>query len=156
YHVETFQPYVGRVIGISDWLKIDQRRIDEFARATSDTNRIHVDPEFARNHSPFGVVVAHGFLTLGLHTHLSLSADIAPDRIDYGISLGSERIRFLAPVPVDSSIRLKATATACEPRGPGRWTFKSRCNIEVKETGKVALSALWTVLFINTAKSGVS
>jgi hypothetical protein len=59
-------------------------------------------------------------------------------------------------VPVDSSIRLKATAIACEPRGPGKWTFKSRCNIEVRETEKVALSAIWTVLFINTAKAGMS
>jgi acyl dehydratase len=81
---------------------------------------------------------------------------MVPDGVDYGINLGFERVRFLAPVPVDSSIRLKATALAYEPRGPGRWTFKSRCNIEVKETEKIALSAIWSVLFINTAKAGMS
>jgi acyl dehydratase len=156
FHVETFQPYLGRVIGVSDWLKIDQKTIDAFGRATMDMNRIHVDPEFARKHSPFRGIVAHGFLTLAFLTHLSQSAEMMPEGVDYGINLGFERVRFLAPVPVDTSIRLKATALACEARGPGKWTFKSRCNIEVKETEKVALSSIWTVLFINTAKAGMS
>jgi len=156
YHIEHFQSYIGRVIGISDWLTIDQKRIDEFARATNDLNRLHVDPEFARTSGPFGGIVAHGFLTLALLTDLSLSAGMMPDGVDYGINIGFERVRFLAPVPVDSAIRMKATALAVEPRQPGRWTFKSRCNIEVKETARVALSAVWTVLFINAAKSGTS
>jgi acyl dehydratase len=156
YHIDHFQAYVGRVIGISDWLKVDQAMIDAFGRATIDMNRIHVDPDFARKHSPFGGIVAHGFLTLALLTHLSQSAEMVPEGIDYGINLGFERLRFLAPVPVDSSIRLKATALAAEARGPGRWTLKSRCNIEVRETEKVALSAIWTVLLINAAKAGMS
>lgn len=156
YHIDHFQPYIGRVIGYSDWLTVDQGRIDAFGRATIDMNRIHVDPDFARKHSPFGGIVAHGFLTLALLTHLSQSAEMVPEGVDYGINLGFERVRFLAPVPVDTSIRLKATAMACEPRGPGKWTFKSRCNIEVRETEKVALSAIWTVLFINAAKAGMS
>jgi acyl dehydratase len=156
YSIDGIQPYIGRVIGVSDWLRIDQARIDAFGRATSDMNRIHVDPEFARMHSPFGGIVAHGFLTLALLTHLSQSAEMVPDGIDYGINLGFERVRFLAPVPVDTSVRMKATLLACEPRGPGRWTFKCRCNVDVKETEKVALSALWTVLLINTAKSGLA
>jgi acyl dehydratase len=156
YHIERFQPYVGRLVGISDWLKVDQKLIDDFGRATLDMNRIHVDPEFARTNSPFGGIVAHGFLTLAMLTHLSQSAEMVPDGVDYGINLGFERVRFLAPVHVNSSIRLKATVLACDPRGPGRWTFKSRCNVEVKETGKVALSAIWTVLFINTAQSGMT
>lgn len=155
YHIEQFQPYIGRVIGISEWLTVDQARIDAFGRATNDMNRIHVDPDFARKNSPFGGIVAHGFLTLALLTHLSQSAEMMPDGVDYGINIGFERVRFLAPVPVDSAIRMKATALACEPRGPGRWTFKCRCSIDVKETGRVALSAIWTVLFVNTAKSGL-
>ncbi len=156
YHIDNHPSYIGRPIGTSDWLRIDQKRIDEFGRATNDMNRIHVDPEFAKKHSPFGGIVAHGFLTLALLTHLSQTAEMMPDGVDYGINLGFERIRFLAPVAVDHSIRLKATLLACEVRGPGRWTFKSRCNVEVKETGKVALSAVWNVLFINTAKSGMA
>ena len=156
YHVERIQPYVGRVIGYSDWLVVDQARIDAFGRATSDMNRIHVDPKFARTHSPFGGIVAHGFLTLALLTHLSQSAEMVPDGVDYGINLGFERVRFLAPVPVNAAIRMKASLLACDARGSGRWTFKSRCSVEVKETAKVALSAIWTVLFINTAQSGLA
>ncbi len=155
YHIEYFERYMGRVIGMSDWLTIDQKRIEEFGRATNDMNRIHVDPEFARN-SPFGGIVAHGFLTLALLTHLSQSAEMMPDGVDYGINVGFERVRFLAPVPVDSQIRLKAVALACEARQPGRWTFKSRCNLEVRETGRVALSAIWSVLFINAAQAGMN
>ncbi len=155
YHIEHFDKYIGHVIGMSDWLTIDQLRIDAFGRATNDMNRIHVDPEFARLNSPFGGIVAHGFLTLALLTHLSQTAEMMPDGVDYGINVGFERVRFLAPVPVDSAIRLKATALACEPRQPGRWTFKCRCNIDVRESGRVALSAVWSVLFINTALSGL-
>lgn len=156
YHIAYLDKYIGRVIGISDWLTIDQNRIDEFGHATNDMNRLHVDPEFARKHGPFGGIVAHGFLTLALLTHLSQSAEMMPDGVDYGINVGFERVRFLAPVPVDSEIRLKATALACEARQPGRWTFKSRCNIEVRESGRVALTAIWSVLFINAALSGLS
>ncbi len=146
YHIDHFRSYVGRPVGVSDWIKIDQARIDEFARATDDMNRIHVDPDFARQ-GPFRGVIAHGFLTLSMLTYLSQSAEMVPDGVDFGINLGFERVRFLAPVPVDTHIRMKATALACEERGPGRWTFKSRCNVEVKETEKVALSAVWSVLF---------
>jgi len=156
YHIEHFGRYIGRVIGISDWLTVDQKRIHEFGHATNDMNRLHVDPEFARTHGPFGTIVAHGFLTLALLTHLSQSAEMMPDGVDYGINVGFERVRFLAPVPVDSAIRMKATALACEPRQPGRWTFKCRCNIEVRESGRVALSAVWTVLFINAALAGMN
>jgi acyl dehydratase len=156
YHIAHFERYIGRVIGVSDWLTVDQARIDAFGRATNDMNRIHVDPEFARINSPFGGVVAHGFLTLALLTHLSQTAEMMPEGVDYGINVGFERVRFLAPVPVDSAIRLKATALACEQRQPGRWSFKCRCNIEVRDSGRVALSAIWTVLFINTALSRAS
>ncbi|MCW5770535.1 MAG: MaoC family dehydratase [Rhodospirillaceae bacterium] len=153
YHIDHFADYVGRVVGISDWIKIDQQRIDAFGRATDDMNRIHVDPEFARLNSPFGGIIAHGFLTLSMLTHLSQSAEMVPDGVDYGINLGFERVRFLAPVPVDTHIRMKATALGCEHRPPGRWTFKARCNIEVRETEKVALSAIWSVLFVRTAEA---
>ncbi len=155
FHIDHFQAYVGRVVGMSDWLKIDQQRINDFGRATIDMNRIHVDPAWAKANSPFGGIVAHGFLTLALLTYLSQSAEMVPDGVDYGINLGFERVRFLAPVAVDHQVRMKATALGSEARGPGRWTFRCRCNIEVKETEKVALSAVWSVLFINVAQAGL-
>ncbi|MGH7004145.1 MAG: MaoC/PaaZ C-terminal domain-containing protein [Alphaproteobacteria bacterium] len=156
YHIDNFRHYLGRVVGISDWLKIDQKRINDFGRATIDMNRIHVDPEWAKVNSPFGGIVAHGFLTVGLMTHLSQSAGMVPDGVDYGINLGFERLRFLAPVAVNHHVRLKATAVACVVRGSGRWTFKCRCNIEVRETEKVALGAVRSVLFINTKQAGIT
>jgi acyl dehydratase len=154
YHIDNHAAYLGRIVGISDWLQIDQNRIADFGRATLDMNRIHVDPEWAKANSPFGGAIAHGFLTLSLFTHLSQTAGMMPDGVDYGINLGFERLRFLAPVAVDHHVRMKATLLACEPRGPGRWTFKARCSLDIRETGKVALSAIWSVLFINTARAG--
>lgn len=151
FHIDNYRHYLGRTIGTSDWFLIDQERVNGFARATDDHNKLHVDPAWARANSPFGAPIAHGFLTLSMMTQMSMNADMMPDGVDYGINLGFDRVRFLAPVPVNNHIRMKSTLIECEDRGGGRWTFKSRCNVEVKETEKVALSAIWQVLFINLA-----
>jgi acyl dehydratase len=153
YHIDNVAAYVGKAIGVSDWFAIDRARIHAFGRATEDMNRLHVDPEWAARHSPFGGIVAHGFLTLSLLPHLSISSQMMPDGVEYGINLGFERIRFLAPVPADSHIRMRSHLLACEDRGVGRWMFRSRCAVEVKETQKAALSAVWTVLFIDPARA---
>ena len=156
YHIANSRHYLGRLVGVSDWFRIDQAQIDAFARTTHDSNRLHVDSEWSRKHGPYGAPVAHGFLTLSLLTHLSLSAQLMPEGVDYGINLGFERVRFLAPVPADTHIRMKAILLECEARGQGRWTYKSRCNIEVRETEKVALSAIWQVLFVSAREASES
>ena len=61
YHIDNFKHYIGRVVGISDWLKIDQKRINDFGRATIDMNRIHVDPDWAKVNSPFGGIKNSGY-----------------------------------------------------------------------------------------------
>jgi acyl dehydratase len=153
YHIDHVAAYVGKPIGVSDWFPIDRMRIEAFGRATDDMNRLHVDPDWAQKHSPFGGIVAHGFLTLSLMTHLSLSAKMMPDGVDYGINLGFERVRFLAPVPVGSHIRMRSHMLGCDAKGAGRWLFRSRCVVEVKETEKAALSAVWIVLFVDTSRA---
>ncbi len=154
YHIDNCIHFLGKPIGVSDWFRIDQARIEAFGRATDDMNRLHTDPEWAWVHSPFGGIVAHGFLTMSLMTYLSLSSQMMPDGVDYGINIGFDRIRFLAPVPVDAHIRMRTTLLECEPKGPGRWSFRSRCTIDCKETNKIALSAVWMVLFVNTQLMG--
>ncbi len=148
YHVDSAQKYVGHVIGLSDWVRIDQARIDAFGLSTDDRNPLHMDPAWCKANSPFGKPIAHGFLTLSLLSHLGTSAELQPDGVDYGINSGFERVRFMAPVPVDSHVRLRATLMQCDDKGGGRWLFKSRVAVEVRETDKVALSAVWIVLFV--------
>jgi len=94
---------VGQHLGYSDWLEIDQERINLFADATGDHQWIHVDPERAST-GPFGACIAHGYLTLSL-ANLFLPQIIDVQGISMGVNVGSDRVRFPAPVPVGSRIR---------------------------------------------------
>lgn len=97
------QALIGQEIGLSDWIAVDQQRINLFADATGDHQWIHVDVERAKA-GPFGAPVAHGFLTLSLLPEMAASAfDIADGRM--GVNYGLNRVRFPAPVPVDSRLR---------------------------------------------------
>jgi len=101
--IEELQPLVGQEVAVSDWITIDQERIDRFADATSDHQWIHVDPERAKT-GPFGTTVAHGFLTLSLLPCLTHQA-IALNNTKLAINYGLDRVRFPAPVPVGSRLR---------------------------------------------------
>jgi acyl dehydratase len=105
-HYETLaemQALVGQELGSSDWLTIEQARIDQFALATGDHQWIHTDPARAAS-GPFGATVAHGFLTLSLVPVLSESAFAVAD-VRLGVNYGLNRVRFAAPVRVGSRVR---------------------------------------------------
>ncbi|MEE4146961.1 MAG: MaoC family dehydratase [Halieaceae bacterium] len=93
----------GRHLGYSDWLEIDQHRIDLFAEATGDHQWIHVDPARAAS-GPFGKTIAHGYLTLSL-ANLFLPEIMQVDNVSMGVNYGCEKVRFPAPVPVGSRVR---------------------------------------------------
>lgn len=120
-HVATLadlEPLVGAVLGTSDWLSIDQERINTFADATGDHQWIHVDPERARAESPFGGPIAHGYLTLSLIIPMwdqVLTVDSVTTAINYGLN----KVRFTNPVPADGRVRLTATLKDLEalPKG---------------------------------------
>ncbi len=94
---------VGNHLGHSEWLEIDQKRIDLFAEATGDHQWIHVDPEKAKD-GPFGTTIAHGYLTQSLVNHF-LPQIVEVRGIKMGINYGADKLRFPAPVPVGSKIR---------------------------------------------------
>jgi len=101
--IAELQALVGQELGVSDWITVDQRRIDLFAEATGDHQWIHVDPAKAAT-GPFGATVAHGFLTLSLLPEMAAGAfEIDGSRM--GVNYGLNRVRFTAPVPVDSRLR---------------------------------------------------
>ena len=109
---------IGEVIATSDWIMIDQDRINQFAETTEDRQFIHVDPEAAKA-SPFGGTIAHGFLTLSLLPCMFESAfEIQQTRM--GVNYGLNKVRFTAPVPVGSRLRGHMHLLACdniEPQG---------------------------------------
>lgn len=107
------QPLVGQVIGESDWVTIDQQRINLFADATGDHQWIHIDPEKAAK-GPFGTPIAHGFLTLSLIPDLSAKAMRVNDT-RMGVNYGLNRVRFPAPVPVNSRVRAVIKLVSYEP-----------------------------------------
>ena len=101
--LQELQSLVGQELGVSDWIGVDQKRIDLFAEATNDHQWIHVDPVRAAT-GPFGATVAHGFLTLSLLPEL-FATGFAIDDVRMGINYGLNRVRFPAPVRVGSRLR---------------------------------------------------
>lgn len=111
--VAELQSLVGQSLGQSDWITVDQSRIDRFADATGDHQWIHVDPQRAAA-GPFGTTVAHGFLTLSLLAEMAASAfDITGSRM--GVNYGLNRVRFPAPVPCGSRLRGHFKLLSYEP-----------------------------------------
>jgi acyl dehydratase len=111
------QALVGQPLGTSDWITVDQPRIDAFADATLDHQWIHVDPDRAAQ-GPFGTTIAHGFLTLSLLPAFFASAfDIGDVRM--GVNYGLNRVRFTSPVPVGSRLRASFRLLAYEPLDGG-------------------------------------
>jgi acyl dehydratase len=97
------KPAEGQHLGYSDWVEITQDRIDKFADATGDHQWIHVDPERAKQ-GPFGACIAHGYLTQSL-VNMFLPQILEVRGISMGVNYGADKLRFPAPVPVDSRIR---------------------------------------------------
>jgi acyl dehydratase len=126
----------GRDLGASAWETIDQEQIDLFAEATHDHQWIHVDPEMAAQ-GPFGSTVAHGYLTLSMLPYF-VSQVLNVTDVRMGINYGTEKVRFTAPVPVGSQVRLKATLRDSERRGEGV-LYRLGVEIEIRDAEKPAL-----------------
>lgn len=104
---------VGQEVAASDWFVVNQSRINQFAEATDDRQWIHIDAQRAHQQSPYGVTVAHGFLTLALLSHF-LEQAIRIEAITMGVNYGFNRVRFPAPVTVDARIRARFSVQAFE------------------------------------------
>ncbi|WP_046503046.1 MaoC family dehydratase [Streptomyces odonnellii] len=114
---EELRAGVGGQLGHSDWLEIDQKRIDLFAEATGDHQWIHVDPERAAA-GPFGTTIAHGYLTLSL-LPVFVPQILRVENVTMGINYGTNKVRFPSPVPVGSRLRASAVLTEAVEAGGG-------------------------------------
>ena len=119
-------------MGPTEWLLVDQQRIDLFAEATGDHQWIHVDPERAAK-GPFGRTIAHGFLTLSL-TNMQLPELFLSGNLDWGVNYGLDKARFPAPVPEGS--RLRATAVLTDAREIGDNAVQAHLTITVEAEGQ--------------------
>ena len=129
--------HVGEKLGVSDWFTIEQHHLDDFARVTGDDYWIHVDPERARREMPGGKTIAHGLLTLSLVPLLQRGI-YRVDQRGKGLNYGSDRVRYTAPVPVGSRVRLHQTLKAAERVGAAT-RIATHCEVEIEGIQRPAL-----------------
>ena len=123
-HLADLAGLVGQSLGHTEWIHVDQARIDRFAEATGDFQWIHVDPVRAAA-GPFGTTIAHGFLTLSLLPEFFYQG-LKIDDVRMGLNYGLNRVRFIAPVPVNSRLRGQLKLLACDPIEGGVQGRRSR------------------------------
>jgi len=138
--VAELKDYVGKELGRSEWLTIDQERINLFAEATGDYQFIHVDPVKAAQ-TPFGSTIAHGFLSLSLIPKLMEDILILPEGAKMVVNYGLDSVRFIQPVKVDSNVRLKVELSDATEKKPGQWLLKATCTLEIDGSDKPAYIA---------------
>jgi acyl dehydratase len=143
-HPVDMKAYIGKLVGSSEWVLVDQTMINAFADATGDHQWIHVDVDRAKKEMPNGTTIAHGYLTLSLLPRLGASI-FRVRHTSRGINYGSNKVRFTAPVPAGSRVRLHQVLKAVEDIPGGvRMTFDS--TVEIEGGGKPALVAETLVL----------
>ncbi|WP_258909621.1 MaoC family dehydratase [Pseudomonas putida] len=138
--VTELSQHVGKELGRSAWLKIDQQRINLFAEATGDFQFIHVDPEKAAK-TPFGGTIAHGFLTLSLIPKLIEDILVLPEGLKMVVNYGLDSVRFIQPVKVNSQVRLKVDLAEVVEKKPGQWLLKAIATLEIEGEEKPAYIA---------------
>lgn len=140
-----YQAAVGTEVGVSEWLAVNQERIDGFADVTLDHQYIHVDPEAAKA-SPFGGTIAHGFLSLSLLSAFAANAVPTLEGQRTAVNFGFNSIRFLSPVRSAGRIRARFELKAVGIRSPGVIQSTFGVTVEIEDGAKPALVAEWLTL----------
>lgn len=140
-NIKDLDQYLGKESGVTDWLEIDQQRVNQFADVTEDHQFIHVDPERAKQ-TQFGGPIAHGFLTLSLLPYFGeQGAAVSLENVAVRINYGLNKVRFLSPVRVGSKIRARYKFLAYEEKRPGQILMTHEVTIEIQGTEKPAMIA---------------
>jgi len=152
--LDDIRARVGSEIGASDWIMVDQHRIDQFAETTEDRQFIHVDPEAAAR-TPFGGTIAHGFLSLSLLSRMAADVMQVPDTTRMAVNYGLDRVRFIAPVRSGSRVRGRFILDAVEDKAPGQLLLRHNVTVEIEGSDKPALTALWLgLIFTSPSPAG--
>lgn len=147
--LEVYEALEGKIMGHSDWITVDQKMIDGFCDVTGDYQFIHNDPERAKDDTPFGGTIAHGFLTLSLIT--KMYKDRVPQLVDHElvINYGLNRVRFLEPVPSGAEIRGKFTLKSIAKRREGQYLAENEVHVSIKGNEKPAMICTWLTLLVS-------
>ena len=143
--LDEIRSRVGKEVGVSGWLVIDQARIGAFAEATEDRQFIHVDPDAAAQ-TPFGGTIAHGFLTLSLLSRMAAEAILVPPTAKMIVNYGLDRVRFLAPVKSGKRVRGRFTLESIDQKAGGQLLLRHLVTVEIEGEDKPAISAQWLSL----------
>ena len=141
-NIDQLNDYIGKEVGISEWLLVDQERINQFADATGDHQYIHVDSDRAAQ-TPFGTTIAHGFLTMSLMVLMGYEGSTKLENSVMGINYGFDKLRFINPVKVNSKIRGRFQLISAEEKKPNQWLLKHNITVEIAGEEKPALVAEW-------------
>lgn len=147
--IDAMSNWVGREVAVSDWLLIDQQRIQLFADATGDKQWIHIDPERAQRESPYKSTIAHGFLTVSMLPHLFESC-LRIDGVGMAINYGLDRVRLPTPVLANQRVRTRLTLEQLVPVAGGVQAHWS-ATIEVENGSKPACVARMLVRYYPAA-----
>jgi len=137
----------GKELGVSDWITVDQEKINQFAECTGDRQWIHVDVERTRKESPLRKPIAHGYLTLSLVTAMAMDIDAVPENTQAAFIHGLDSVRFIAPVRAGSRVRMHSTLVSMEDKGPGQYLLKTANTVEIEDDPRPALTADVLVMF---------
>lgn len=138
--VSELKSCIGKDLGHSEWLQIDQERVNQFAECTGDHQFIHIDEEKAKQ-TPFGGTIAHGFLSLSLLPVLSAEIALRPEGLKMAVNYGLDSLRFIQPVRVGSRVRLHSEVLDVTEKKPGQWLVKARSTLEIEGVDKPAFIA---------------
>ena len=146
-----FQDKLGQSDGSGEWLLIDQERINACAELSADRQFIHLDPVLSAQLSPWGVPIAHGFLTLSMLTHLCATVPQSPEAFEgilMGVNYGFDKVRFVSPVKVDSKVRASSTLSTVEQKDANTLQIMRTVTIEIEGETKPAVVAEWITRLI--------
>jgi len=132
---------VGQELGVSSWVTVDQKMINEFAETTGDRQWIHVDVERAKRESPFRAPIAHGYLTLSLVAGMSYEIGAIPEGTAAAFNYGLDKVRFLTPVKAGAKVRMRTTLMSFDEKAPGQFLMKTSNTVEIDGEAKPALIA---------------
>jgi acyl dehydratase len=143
---QALKEFVGRDIGVTDWFRLTQERIEQFAHATEDRQWIHLDRARASQESPYGRTIAHGFLTLSLIAHFVHEVMRIEGGLRLAVNYGLNRVRFPAAVPAESRIRARVGLLACKEITDSLEAIYSVA-VEIEGTEKPGCVAEWIVRY---------
>lgn len=146
--LSDMQDYIGKEIGLSEWLTIDQETINGFAKLTKDEQWIHVDVEKSAKYSPYKTTIAHGFLVLSLASHFSYEC-LAFKDVGMGVNYGLDKVRFTNATPVGAKIRGRISLMEYETKEGGA-KYKLKLVMELDGQEKPACIAEWIGLAYNS------